>query len=79
QLLWTPQLMKNGTRSEYGIGWFVGKDKQGRTRVSHSGGSVGGTAFLVIYPEQHVIVALLCNSDAPFVGMAPGIAERFVK
>jgi hypothetical protein len=47
--------------------------------VSHSGGSVGGTAFLVIYPEQHVIVALLCNSDAPFVGMAPGIAERFVK
>ncbi len=78
-LLWTPQLMKNGTRSEYGIGWFVGKDKQGRTRVSHSGGSVGGTAYLVIYPEQHVVVALLCNSDAPFVGMAPGIAEKFVE
>ncbi len=79
RLLWTPQLMKDGNRSEYGIGWFVGKDKQGRTRVSHSGGSVGGTAYLVIYPEQHVIVALLCNSDASFVGRAPGIAERFVK
>jgi hypothetical protein len=40
---------------------------------------VGGTAYLVIYPEQHVVVALLCNSDAPFVGMAPGIAEKFVE
>ena len=78
QLLWTPQLLKNGGRSEYGIGWFSGKDKKGRTRVSHSGGSVGGTAFLVIYPAEHVVVALLCNSDAPFVGVTPGIAERFV-
>ncbi len=79
QLLWTPQLMKNGSRSEYGIGWFIGKDGKGRTRVSHSGGSVGGTAFLVIYPAEHVVVALLCNSDAPFVGVTPGIAERFVE
>ena len=25
-----------------------------------------------------VVVALLCNSDAPFVGVTPGSAERFV-
>ncbi len=79
QMLWTPQRMKNGSRSEYGIGWFSSRDKQGRVRVSHSGGSVGGTAFLVIYPEQHLVVALLCNSDVPFVGMTPGIAERFAR
>jgi CubicO group peptidase (beta-lactamase class C family) len=79
RLLWTPQHLKNGAATQYGMGWFIGKDGAGRTRVSHSGGSVGGTAYLVIYPEQHVVVALLCNSDAPFVGVTPRIAERFVE
>lgn len=77
ELLWTPLTLKNGTSTSYGLGWGVFKDAKGRRRVAHSGGSVGGTAYLVIYPAQKLVLALLCNSDAPFILVAPGIADRF--
>ena len=79
RLLWTPQRLTSGDTSPYGIGWFVNTDAAGRRRVFHSGGSVGGTAFLLIYPEQDLIVALLVNSDSTFVGATPTIAEMFLQ
>ena len=78
KLLWTGQHTKDGKDTRYGIGWFVDTDKAGRRRISHSGGSVGGTAFLVIYPDQELIVAVLVNSDSTFVGATPTIAEYFL-
>jgi hypothetical protein len=47
--------------------------------VAHSGGSVGGTAYLLLYPEQQLVVAVLVNSDRTFVGATPRIAEAFLK
>ena len=79
RLLWTSQTTKAGKATGYGIGWFTETDQAGRKRISHSGGSVGGTAFLVIYPDQDLIVAVLVNSDSTFVGATPTIAEMFLK
>ena len=42
----------DGKPTEYGIGWSVERDSTGRRRVRHSGGSVGGTAHLIIYPDD---------------------------
>ncbi|MCC7131384.1 MAG: serine hydrolase, partial [Gemmatimonadales bacterium] len=53
-------------------------DAAGRRRVFHSGGSVGGTAYLLIYPNDDLIVAVLVNSDSTFVGATPTIAEMFL-
>lgn len=75
-LLWTSLKLKNGEETGYGLGWSVSTDDAGRRRVMHSGGSMGGTAYLVIYPDQRLVVALLANSDQPFVGMTPRIAAR---
>jgi len=77
-LLWTSQKTKDGKDTEYGIGWTVDRDSKGRRRVRHSGGAMGGTANLVIFPEERLVVALLVNSDESFVGRAPDIAEVFL-
>lgn len=77
-VLWTPLHFGAGAqRSSYGFGWIVQTDSAGRRRVAHGGGSMGGTAMLVLFPDQHVVVAMLANSDQPIVGMANSIADRF--
>jgi len=68
----------DGQPTDYGIGWLVGGDSLGRRRVRHSGGSVGGTAQLVIYPDAKLVVALLVNSDYTFVGAMSRYAEPFL-
>jgi CubicO group peptidase (beta-lactamase class C family) len=78
QLLWTSQRTTDGKETGYGMGWFVNRDAAGRRRVYHSGGSVGGTAYLLIYPDQKLVLALLVNSDRTFVGAAPRLAEAFL-
>jgi CubicO group peptidase (beta-lactamase class C family) len=77
-LLWTSQKTADGKDTEYGMGWTVDRDTKGRARVRHSGGAQGGTANLVIYPEQRLVVAMLVNSDESFTGRAPQIAEMFL-
>lgn len=76
ELLWTSLTLRDGKATGYGLGWSVGQDRVGRRRVMHSGGSMGGTAYLVIYPDERLVVALLANSDQPLVGITPGIAAR---
>jgi CubicO group peptidase (beta-lactamase class C family) len=78
KLLWTEQKTRDGKGVRYGIGWQVDTDSAGRRRMMHGGGSVGGTAWLMIYPDQDLVLALLVNSDSTFVLAAPRIAEWFL-
>ena len=69
----------SGQATNYGIGWFVGHRPGGAPAGDfHSGGSVGGTAYLLIYPDQDLILSLLVNSDFTFVDAGPTIAEMFL-
>jgi CubicO group peptidase (beta-lactamase class C family) len=77
-MLWTSQRTTDGKATGYGMGWFVDRDAAGRRRIYHSGGSVGGTAYLLISPEQKLVLALLVNSDYTFVRAAPRLAEAFL-
>ncbi len=78
EMLWTSQRTRDGKATGYGVGWFTNTDAAGRRRVFHSGGSVGGTAFLLIYPDHDLIVAVLVNSDSTFVDATPTIAAMFL-
>jgi serine beta-lactamase-like protein LACTB len=78
ELLWTSMRTSNGTLTEYGIGWTVERDSVGRRRVRHSGGSVGGTAHLIIYPDERLVVAVLVNSDYTFINAIHRYAEPFL-
>jgi serine beta-lactamase-like protein LACTB len=63
ELLFTPQKTKDGKETNYGMGWFIGKSKSGKRIFEHSGGSVGGTSDLILYPDSHLVVAFVCNYD----------------
>jgi CubicO group peptidase (beta-lactamase class C family) len=70
--LFTPMRTTAGEETHYAIGWRVGTDDAGRREIAHSGGSVGANAFLVMYPDQRVVVAVLSNTTARFVGGGTG-------
>jgi serine beta-lactamase-like protein LACTB len=61
KLLFTPQKTKDGVETNYGMGWFIGKAKSGQRIYEHSGGSVGGSSELIIYPDSRLVVAFICN------------------
>ncbi|MGB9430703.1 MAG: serine hydrolase domain-containing protein [Candidatus Acidiferrum sp.] len=61
QQLFTSQKTKSGGETGYGIGWGIVKTPSGKRIYEHSGGSVGGTSQLILYPETHVVVALVTN------------------
>lgn len=73
------QVDKQGKTINYGIGWRSGEDNKGRDWFGHSGGSVGGTSFLAIYPEQEVIVVTLINLSSARLNNLPfRIANQFL-
>jgi len=59
--LWSTQHTRDGRATGYGMGWFVGPDSTGRFTAEHGGGSIGGTAILIIYPDAKLVVTILTN------------------
>lgn len=76
-LLWTPQCTRDGTSTGYGIGWSS-RVVDGRRQVWHTGGAVGGSTILMIWPEDGVVVAILTNlQSVRHVESARAIASYF--
>ncbi len=74
-LLFTSQRTSDGKETGYGIGWRVDTDSLlGRT-LSHGGGSVGANAYLVMYSERRIVVAMLANTNSSFVGSGGGARQ----
>ncbi len=78
---WTSsQRTTDGKLTNYGIGWRSGKDELGKMWYGHSGGSVGGTSMMLIYPEEGLIVITLVNlSSAKMDNLAYKIGAEFMK
>lgn len=76
--LWASQKTTAGQATNYGIGWSLGTDSKGRRTIAHGGGSVGGTANLVIFPDDRLIISALTNTDAPFIGSTTRLADFFL-
>ncbi|MEP6994612.1 MAG: serine hydrolase domain-containing protein [Acidobacteriota bacterium] len=78
QALWTSQKTSDGKPTEYGIGWGVSRDEKGRRKISHSGGAQGGTANLLIFPDDRFVIAMIVNSDDSFTGKTSELAALFL-
>jgi serine beta-lactamase-like protein LACTB len=78
--LFSSQKTKAGEETGYGIGWGVGKTSSGKIFYAHSGGAVGGTSQLIMYPESGVVIAMINNlSDAPWKAEeVRAVAEKFI-
>ena len=80
RLLHTSQRTNEGRETGYGIGWSVGRDSTGRRTIGHSGGAVGGNTYLLLFPDQRVVVALLANTSnaGTSARVAGSIGELFI-
>lgn len=78
--LFASQRLSSGEETGYGIGWGSSLDARGRRLIHHTGGSVGGRAVLLLYPDDGVVVAMLSNAGhAPMtVANAQRIAEQYL-
>jgi len=66
--LFTSQRTLDGKKTGYGIGWRT-DIREGQRIVWHTGGAVGGSAVLILYPEEQIVVALIANMQG--VRLAP--------
>lgn len=80
-LLFTSQRTSKGEETGVGLGWRIGKDAAGRRILHHGGAIEGGRAFLLLYPDEKIAVAILANlSGARFAeGEAQKLAELFLE
>jgi serine beta-lactamase-like protein LACTB, mitochondrial len=79
-LFTAPQKLKNGSSTTYGMGFASGTDHHKRNNFGHSGGSVGGTTDMVIYPNEKIVVVIFANMSAvDLVGFSRDIAHLFME
>ncbi len=80
EVLTTSQKTNDGKATGVGIGWRIATDESGRTFLHHGGASLGGRAFVLVYPKERVGVAFVSNTiGAPFNEKnAAAIAARFL-
>lgn len=64
EMMLTPQRLASGAVSLVGLGWRISADSSGRRYLHHGGTSNGGSAFLLIYPDQRLVVAMAANAFA---------------
>jgi serine beta-lactamase-like protein LACTB, mitochondrial len=74
ELLFTNQHTSSGEETGVGMGWRIGFDAQGRRIVHHGGDSIGGRAFLLVYPDRKLVVAMLSNLSFAGFGEEEAIA-----
>jgi CubicO group peptidase (beta-lactamase class C family) len=60
--LQTRTLLSNGKPTIYARGLFL-RNYHGATEISHDGATAGYHTWLGRYPDQHLSMAILCNSD----------------
>jgi serine beta-lactamase-like protein LACTB, mitochondrial len=83
ELFWTPQRLKSGAPTNYGYGWSIenvrlGNDEAANTRaINHGGAVLGGRASLMIFPDEHMVVAVMTNADGNAEAFARDIAGIF--
>lgn len=79
--MWTPLTLVDGTTTHYGMGWALDVDDQGRRVVAHSGGQVGCTAYLLIFPDLDAASVVLCNITNAEMGrdLATVILDPFLR
>ena len=70
----TPSTLRDGTRTDYGLGIRVAPYR-GLAREWAPGGTIGGRAMLMRFPDQGLTIALGCNLDMDPISTAEAVAD----
>lgn len=69
----------DGELTNYGIGFGVITTKNNTPRYSHSGGGIGATTFLMMYPEEEIVIAIVTNlSSVPIRNLVGQLETVFI-
>ncbi len=79
KLLFTSQKTSDGKETGYGLGWYVGKDKNGHRIWYHSGDSFSSSSHLYIYPDDDLVIAFTANGQEGAAFDVPQVAQLFYK
>ncbi|HEX8116418.1 MAG TPA: serine hydrolase domain-containing protein [Pyrinomonadaceae bacterium] len=80
ELMFTPQRLKDGKQTSYGLGWNVAKRPTGERAVGHSGGQQRVSTFLHMQPEQGLAVVIMSNLEGARLGdLAQKIGDAVLK
>lgn len=61
--MWTPVKLNDGSTKKYGFGWNVDGAVEGHKNIGHSGSTSGFSASLQRFPDDHLAVIVLTNTD----------------
>lgn len=78
-VLFTSQVTADGKETGYGLGWYVGKDKNGHRVWHHAGDSFSSSSHLLVYPDDNLVIAFLANSQDGAAFDLQRIGELFYK
>ncbi|MCB4799543.1 serine hydrolase domain-containing protein [Neotamlana laminarinivorans] len=77
--LLTPQILDSGKNTHYGVGFSVDLSKNKTPRFGHSGGGVGASTLLLIYPEEEVVISIVTNlSNVPVYDLGNQLEALFI-
>ena len=57
----TPLNFKSGKQSDYGVGFGIGTTQNDTPKYSHSGGGIGASTLLLMYPDEQIVISILTN------------------
>ena len=75
--LFETQYTSNKKKTDYGLGWYIGKDKNGHRIWYHAGDSFSGSSYMIIYPDDEIVVSFLGNGQEGIAFDIYKIAELF--
>ena len=64
-MIFSRQETNVGKKTKCGLGWFIHdtRDRGTERQFEHSGGVAGSSSWLVIYPDQGVVIAWMQNNN----------------
>lgn len=78
KVMFTSQRTADDKETGTGWGWRIGKDRSSRVYYYHPGEGVGGRSYLVVYPKERVVIAMLHNLTGASLGSITQISKIFV-
>ena len=74
----TPAVLQDGTKLDYGFGWRV-DEYRGLKRMHHTGQTCGFTTVIQRYPDQRFSIIILTNRNEPMLmELANRLADLFL-
>jgi hypothetical protein len=77
-LMRSPTVLTDGTGIDYGLGTRLGS-LEGHRAFGHTGGGGGFSSILVEFPDDHVILAVLTNTEGPAIAIGRELAAAVLQ